>query len=360
MKRYLALDAMRGLTIAAMILVNTPGDWSNVYSPLLHSQWHGLTATDLVFPFFLFIVGSAMFFTYKKIDCQLSSKTLIQVLKRSTIIFALGLMLNAFPFNDAFENLRLMGVLQRIALCYLFASISVLLFDSRHIKILILAILIVYSAILAITGYTLDGNLVQWLDLKLLGANHMYALHGAQFDPEGILSSIPGIASTLIGYEVTRELTKFKESNSGVRQLLIVACIFVVVGYLLSLVIPINKSLWTMTYVLVSSGFACLILAMFVVIADINNFKIIITPFLVFGLNPLFIYVVSWLWESSYKLISMPIPGSKNSHFGEYLQFNLTQLMSPVNASLFYALAHVTLFWILSYWLYKKHIIIKI
>lgn len=360
MNRYLALDAMRGLTIAAMILVNTPGDWSHVYAPLLHSHWHGLTATDLVFPFFLFIIGSAMFFAFKKVNYQANAHTINAILKRSSIIFVLGLFLNAFPFNEPIESLRIMGVLQRIALCYLLAAFIILKLKQHQINIFIALLLIIYWAILATNGYQITGNLVQQVDLAVLGKNHMYVLQGYHFDPEGLLSSLPGVASMLIGFQVTKLLTQSTNPTQGIKKLLITGVILLVLGTLWSVLLPINKSLWTSSYVLISSAFACFVLAIFVLFADVYQQKKLIYPLLVYGLNPLFIYVVAWLWDECYRLIQLTLPSGEIVTLNRYLYLQLTQWFEPLNASLLYAILHVGLFWLISLILYKKNIMIKI
>jgi len=360
MARYAALDVMRGFTIASMILVNTPGDWNHVYQPLLHSHWHGLTVTDLVFPFFLFIIGSAMFFAFKKVDYCFSANSFNHIVKRSVTIFLIGLFLNAFPFLVDLDNLRIMGVLQRIALCYFFASLSILLLSANQLRVFIVIILCAYALVISFFGYSLEDNIVKWVDLSLLGENHMYALHGSVFDPEGVLSSIPAIASMLIGFEVTKILYQNENVKEGIKKLLWISCVFLALGYLLALEIPINKSLWTSSFVLIGSGFACLFLVLCVLVCDIFQFKKITYPFLVYGLNPLFIYVVAWLWESCYKLIEIELNNHLILKLGAFIQWNLVQYISPISASLLYAVSHVILFWFLSLWLYKKHIVIKI
>lgn len=360
MKRYIALDALRGLTIAAMILVNTPGDWAHVYPLLLHSHWHGFSPTDLVFPLFLFIIGSALFFAFKKINFQPSPDVLKKVVKRSLLLFFIGLFLNAFPFQQPLEQLRIMGVLQRIALCYFVAALLILFLKNNAIKITIAIILISYALILAPWGYDINNNLIQIVDLKLLGADHLYHLHDQVFDPEGLLSCFPAIASVLIGFEVTKMLTQCQQKQQGFNMLLILSVLLLILGYLTAQIIPINKSLWTSSYVLVSSGYACLLLALFVLLGDIFQQQKLLSPWLVYGLNPLFIYVIAWLWEEVYKLIQLPLANGKKVWLGQYLQAHLIPYFSAINASLIYALSHVLLFWLLALTLYKKNIVVKI
>ncbi|MFQ6676598.1 MAG: acyltransferase family protein, partial [Fidelibacterota bacterium] len=225
--RLLSLDAFRGMTIATMILVNTPGSWSHVYPPLRHATWHGWTPTDLVFPFFLFIVGVAMSFSFSKhLSEGMSPKDLyLKVVRRTAIIFGLGLFLAGYPFNipfatpepgssfqlsdivRRFETIRIMGVLPRIALCYLFAGVTVIAVGKRGRAAVTVGLLAGYWLVMLLVpvpGYgkgdlTLEGNLVRYLDLALLGAPHMYTVGGIPFDPEGLLSTVPAIATTLMG-----------------------------------------------------------------------------------------------------------------------------------------------------------------
>ena len=358
MTRYVALDAFRGLTIALMILVNTPGSWSHVYSPLLHAQWHGCTLTDLVFPFFLFIIGSAMFFSFKKSNFAASPAQFGKILKRGAIMFALGLMLNTSLFTADIDTWRIMGVLQRIALAYILASSLVLLFNRRGILILSLLILILYWLLLTSIGagaLSLEGNIVRQFDLFILGAGHMYTMQGVSFDPEGLLSTLPAVVSMLLGFEITRRLTSIKGKYNSVIDLNVIGAIAVGVGALLNEFIPINKSLWTPSYVLFTTGFACLVLAAFVWLIDIKKQNKLAKPLLVYGTNPLFVYVLSGLVVILYLNISI----GNTSLYG-WLYSQLVVAFAPILASLIFALLHVLLFWYVSLKLYQKNIFIKI
>ena len=225
MTRYLALDAFRGITIALMILVNTPGTWAHVYAPLLHADWHGATPTDLVFPFFLFIIGSAMFFSFKKSDFAANPEQFLRIVKRGFIMFFIGFMLNIIPFNNPIEEWRIMGVLQRIGIAYVLAACLVLLLNRRGIFIASVIILVAYWALLMSVGdagLTIEGNIIREFDLAVLGANHMYTMRGVNFDPEGLLSTIPAVVNMLLGFELTRYLTSIKDKNSSVLKLIII------------------------------------------------------------------------------------------------------------------------------------------
>ena len=358
MQRYIALDALRGLTIALMILVNTPGSWSYVYSPLLHAQWHGLTPTDLVFPFFLFIVGSAMFFAFKKQDFQLTGPTALKIIKRGCLIFLIGLALNAYPFMSSVDSLRIMGVLQRIGLAYIFAAFIVLSFQRNQVLLISLIILIAYHFILMSVGdgaYGLESNLVRGLDLTILSANHMYQGTGIAFDPEGLLSTLPAIVSALLGFEVTRFISQLESKQASFVKLLQMGGVAIVVGLLLNFIVPINKALWTSSYVIYTTGFACLTLAFFVYIIDIKRIEKPVTPLLVYGTNPLFIYVISWLWVASYGFFDV---GNIGLH--QWLFTSLADTFPEKLASFIFAFSHVALFWWFSKMLFDRKIFIKI
>jgi predicted acyltransferase len=358
MTRYLALDAFRGLTIAFMILVNTPGTWSHVYSPLLHAKWHGATVTDFVFPFFLFIIGSAMFFSFKKSNFSASPVQFVSIVKRGVIMFFLGLMLNTIPFTTDISDWRIMGVLQRIGLAYIFASSIVLLCNRKGIFILSALLLALYWWLLMSVGagaLTLEGNIVRQFDLAILGASHMYSMQGVFFDPEGLLSTIPAIVSMLLGFEVTRHLTSIENKKNSVIQLVVIGVVGVLIGLLLNEVMPINKSLWTPSYVIFTTGWACLVLTCFVWLIDIKQCNKAVAPLLVYGTNPLFVYMLSGLVVTCYLNISM----GDTSLYG-WLYQQLALLFEATFASFIFALLHVIFFWFVSLKLYQKNIVIKI
>jgi predicted acyltransferase len=358
MTRYRALDAFRGITIALMILVNTPGTWAHVYSPLLHAQWNGATPTDFVFPFFLFIIGSAMYFSFKKTNFLASSAQFTKIIKRGFIMFFIGLMLNIIPFTAEPENWRIMGVLQRIGIAYILASCLVLLLNRLGILIASVVILMAYWALLLTAGpgaLTLDGNIVRQFDLSVLGASHMYTMRGVVFDPEGILSTIPAVVSMLLGFEVTRYLTSITDKKTSVVKLTLIGGLAIGAGALWSVVLPINKSLWTPSYVIYTSGFACLLLAAFICLIDIFKQLKLAEPLLVYGTNPLFVYVLSFLIVTLY--LNLTIEQTSMYHW-IYLQIN--SVFEPKLASFIFALSHVILFWYVSLKLYQRKIFIKI
>ena len=358
MTRYLALDAFRGITIALMILVNTPGSWSHVYAPLLHADWHGATPTDFVFPFFLFIIGSAMFFSFKKINYEASPEQFKRIFKRGFIMFAIGFMLNVLIFTTHFEDIRIMGVLQRIGIAYAIAASLVLLLNRRGILITSAAILLGYWALLLSAGdgaYTLEGNIIRQFDLAVLGANQMYTMRGVSFDPEGLLSTLPSVVNMLLGFELTRYLTSIEDKKSSVVKLTLIGGLAIGLGALWSLVLPINKSLWTPSYVIYTTGFASLLLAAFIWLIDIMNQKKLAEPLLVYGTNPLFVYVLSFVVVTVY--FHIHIDGVT---MYAWLYNQLSAVFTEKLASFIFAFSHVSFFWYVSLKLYQRKIFIKI
>ena len=358
MTRYLALDAFRGITIALMILVNTPGTWSHVYSPLLHADWHGVTPTDLVFPFFLFIIGSAMFFSFKKSNFAASPEQFKRIIKRGFIMFFIGFMLNVIPFTTSIDDWRIMGVLQRIGIAYAVAACLVLILNRSGVFIASAVMLLAYWALLMSVGdgaLTLDGNIIRQLDLAVLGANHMYSMRGIAFEPEGLLSTIPAIVNMLLGFELTRYLTSIADKKSSVIKLTLIGGLAIGFGVLWGLILPINKSLWTPSYVIYTTGFACLLLAAFIWLIDIMKQVKLAQPLLVYGTNPLFVYVLSFLVVTLYLNIPM---GDSTLYAWLYQQLNA--VFPAKLASFIFAFSHVAFFWYVSLKLYQRKIFIKI
>ena len=265
--RLTSLDAFRGLTIAAMILVNNPGSWQNVYPPLRHASWHGWTPTDLVFPFFLFIVGVSISFSMSRRIQQgsVTSAITFKILRRSILLFALGMFLRVFPFFS-FQDLRIPGVLQRIAICYLCVALVFLHSGTKGRVGLTLILLVGYWAVMKyvpVPGYgpgvwEFEGNLCSYIDTRLL-AGHLYK---PTFDPEGILSTFPAIATTLLGTLTGDWLRSRMLHLTKMTGMMTAGGIFIASGLLLHPLFPINKQLWTSTYVLLTAGAALVILGL--------------------------------------------------------------------------------------------------
>jgi predicted acyltransferase len=357
--RYLALDALRGLTIAMMILVNTPGSWEFVYPPFIHADWHGCSPTDLVFPFFLFVVGSAMYFSLQKVGMQLSPAIVFMIVRRALVIFVLGLIFNAVL--GGWEHLRIMGVLQRIALAYAIAALIVLSVKCAYVYYIGTLLLLGYWLLLAVGGgdnpFGLTQNIVVKLDVALLGAEHMYSGKGIPFDPEGVLSTLPAIVNVLIGFELTRFLVTQQDRVNSLVMLLILGASGIVLGLLWNIWLPINKSLWTSSFVIYSAGYFCIALAFFVWLVDIKKFIRLAQPFIIYGSNSIFIYMLAPFWVHAYLFIPVR---NKGGNFYTALFSWLAQVFPPAMASLVFALLHVLLFWFISLLLHRKKIFIKV
>ncbi|AWL11978.1 Alpha-N-acetylglucosaminidase [Saliniradius amylolyticus] len=360
MKREVSLDIFRGLTLAAMILVNTPGSWSHIYAPLKHAAWHGMTPTDLIFPFFLFVVGAAMFHSMSKFQGR--SIPWGKIGKRTALLFLIGVGLNAYPFTHSPDEWRIMGVLQRIALCYCVASILILTLSKRQLYVSAGLILLAYWGLMLTVDapWQLQTNLVRTVDLTLLGSGHMYQGFGLPFDPEGLLSTLPAVVTVLAGYFTSSELARLSEPLHKCRRLLVWASLSISAGLIWSLAQPVNKALWTGSYVLVTAGCAWLLLSLIIYAYDIKGWQKGFGWMAIYGTNPLFIYVLSWIYAASLaQLIRFDINGQTTNAY-QWIFDGFNHVMSAKNASLLFALIAVGLFYTLSHWLYQKRIFIKL
>lgn len=363
--RYLALDVLRGMTIAFMITVNNPGSWRYIYAPLRHASWHGCTPTDLVFPFFLFVVGVSMFFSFSKYQNTLNAETLKKVGRRTLLIFAIGLFLNSFPqWSHDFGELRIMGVLQRIALAYGIGSLIVLSAPRKYIPFIGGGILLAYWGILAYLGgadpYSLEGNVAISFDTAILGEQHMYKGFGIPFDPEGLLSTIPAIVTVLFGY-MAGVIIKNTERLKVPRSLAIYGLLAAVAGHLWGFVFPVNKALWSSSYVLYTGGLAAMFLAFLVFVIDIKGYKKWTSFFVVFGMNPLFIFALSGIWAKILiYIIRIPQGDGYISGYKALYESVFMPLAGNYAGSLLFAISHIIFFWFIGWVLYKRKIFIKV
>jgi predicted acyltransferase len=364
-QRYLALDVFRGMTIATMITVNNPGSWSHIYAPLKHSAWHGCTPTDLVFPFFLFIVGVSMFFSFAKYNSGLDSKSLLKVLKRTALIFIIGLFLNSFPqWLTDYSKLRIMGVLQRIALAYGIGSLIVLAINKKYLPYIAVSILLIYWGILYFFGgsdpYSLNGNPAPEVDAFLLGESHLYKGFGLPFDPEGLLSTFPSIATVILGFMAGGLISRIEKGKIPL-YLLAYGAAGVIIGIVWGLFFPINKPLWTSSYVIYTAGWACVIMAILIWIIDLKGYTKWTSFFVVFGMNPLFIFALAGIWARILTRIIKIHEGDTVVNGYNWLYNNIFQpFAGDLNGSLLFALSHILVFWFICYVLYKKKIFIKV
>ena len=365
--RLISLDVFRGITIAGMVLVNNPGTWSHIYWPLAHAEWHGWTPTDLVFPFFLFIMGVAIPLAFgRRLESGGSKRDLyMKIIRRTLIIFALGIFLAGFPYFQ-FSTIRIPGVLQRIAVCYLFASIIFLNTKVRTQIIITIALLIIYWLLmtrLAAPGFAVgdlskEGSLASFIDRVILGP-HIWK-QGKVYDPEGLLSTIPAIATTLFGVLTGQWLRAKKSEYEKVAGLFAAGAVCTIIGWCWHPFFPINKSLWTSSYVFFTAGLALQFLALCYWLIDLKKYQRWAKPFVVFGVNAIALFVGTGLMAKVMGLIKLPWGAGTISLQGWIFQKLFVPWASPINASLAYAIAFILLWLGLMWLLYSRRIFIKI
>nr|WP_302830920.1 heparan-alpha-glucosaminide N-acetyltransferase domain-containing protein [uncultured Bacteroides sp.] len=388
-KRILALDILRGVTIAGMIMVNNPGTWSHVYAPLCHAEWNGLTPTDLVFPFFMFIMGISTYISLKKYNFEFSYSAMRKILKRTILIFLIGMAIGWFskfcyywgsaPDNLSFgeklwnavwtfDHIRILGVMQRLGICYGATAIIALTMKHRHIPYLIAALLVGYFILLLCgNGFAYnDTNILFIVDRAILTPAHM---HNPDFlDPEGVLSTIPAIAHVLLGFCVGRLMLEGGKANedradmlnSHLIKLFLVGTILTFAGFLLSYGCPINKKIWSPTFVLTTCGLASSFLALLIWIIDVKGYKKWSMFFESFGINPLFMYVLGGVLGILFGSISFPWGDGSISIHGFLYKVVLMPVFGETGGSLAYALLFVGINWCIGYQLYKRKIYIKL
>jgi predicted acyltransferase len=364
--RYLSLDVFRGMDVALMIVVNSLGS-SNTYSPLLHAQWHGFTLTDLVFPTFLFVVGNAMSFSQAKYEAAGEGSFIVKVLKRTLIIFLLGYLMYWFPFvaqNAAgewvfkpFESTRVFGVLQRIALCYAIASLVIHYFKIKGALLFSVIALVLYRIILFEFGdLTLEGNAGTKLDLWLLGAGHLYHGEGVAFDPEGLLSTLPATVNVIAGYVAGMFLQRSGKNYETIAKLLMVGAVLLLMATWWGLMLPINKKLWTSTYVLHTVGIDLMVLAVLVFIIEIAQLNKWTYFFEVFGKNTLFIYLLSEVFV----ILLWTFSVGDSDLYGWIYKNVFQSWAGDYNGSVLFALWVMLTCWVVGYWMDKKKIYVKV
>ena len=375
-ERFLALDVFRGMTICLMIIVNTSGNGDTTFAPLEHAHWNGFTPTDLVFPSFMFAVGNAMSFVMRRWSEMQTGQVLGRIFKRTLIIFLLGYLMYWFPFveyNDQhhlvlspISNTRIFGVLQRIALGYCFASLMLYFLGTRATVIITAIILILYWPVMVYFGTGADPldvhtNAVLRLDTWLIGTNHLYTGEGFPFDPEGLLSTFPAIGNVVGGFLVGRYLQKNGKTFEGLAKLFMAGFILFVIAFWWNYGFPINKKIWTSSFVLHTVGLDCMILACIIYYVDFLNKRTLVNFFEVFGKNPLFIYLVSevtviilyminingtplftWLYQNIFRL------GGTNGSIIMYI------------GSLLFAVCYMLYCWTVGYILDKNKIYVRV
>lgn len=390
-QRFYSLDVFRGATVCLMILVNNPGSWEHTFAPLKHAPWHGLTPTDLVFPFFLFAVGNAIAFVMPKLEQGGDALFWKKVLKRTLLIWGIGLFLAWWPFvkwsgdNLVFKSwaylddkgnpqgVRILGVLARIAICYFFAAIIVYYFKLKKAFFIGLILLLLYWALCLLLGDTTDplsmkgwfGNAV---DKAVLGEAHMYHGEGIAFDPEGLMSTLPAIVQVIFGYMVGDYIIKKGKTYEMVTGLFVGGVAFLLAGFCWDMVFPINKKIWTSSYTVYTTGLAMITIATMIYMIEFKNIKGGLARFFdVFGKNALFVFALSAFlpkglglirfenglndkgvmtyynpWDWLYKKVLIHLPGPKE------------------NGSLAYAICVIIFMWAICWWMDKKKIYVKV
>ena len=356
--RLVSLDAFRGLTIAFMVLVNTPGDGEHVYAPLRHATWHGWTPTDVVFPSFMWIAGLAMTLSFGRrlASGAMRSDLMRQTFRRSLILYALGLLVYAYPAFDL-PTLRLMGVLQRIAICTCAAAAIWLTTGVRGRIAWLFALLAVYWALMAfvpVPGYgagrlDVEGNFAHYVDRIVLG-RHNYESTGT-WDPEGIVSTLPAIATVLLGTLAGDVMAASRSMGHRLRSLLAIGVVLIAAGLICDVWLPINKKLWTSSFALFMAGLDFVLFAGFAWAVDVRGWQRPVRPFVVLGMNAIAVYMVSELLETQLRVMRLR----------EALYVRVfAPLASPLNASLLYALAYTLLMFAVAWMLYRRQWFLRV
>ena len=392
-QRYVALDVLRGMTVAGMILVNNPGSWSHIFAPLEHAKWAGCTPTDLVFPFFLFVVGAAMAFSFAKYNESLTAASTKKLLKRGVLIFLVGLALNAFPFlptnlnpnlsygenlAEYWRHVRIFGVLQRIAMCYILGGLIALWLQKPKKIIPAMAFLmVIHWMILLLIGdpsaemvngakgaLSLAGQGAGAIDIAIAGENHIYHGFGIPFDPEGLLGMLSGSCTLLMGFLLGNLIRTHENKIEVVTKLYTIGLISVAAGYVWGNWLPIIKALWTGSYVLYAGGWSTIMLAFFIYFIDVKEKEKVFTPFKALGMNPLFAFVMAGLFA---KILGRIIKwtaadGSSYSCHSWFYKNVCVAIVGENNqvSSLMFALCYVVVFTAMAMVLYRKRIIIKL
>ncbi len=375
--RLVSLDAFRGFTIAGMILVNNPGSWSYVYPQLRHAPWNGWTFTDWIFPFFLWIVGVAMTFSFPKRIAQGASRgnLLLHTIRRSATLFLLGLIMAGFPFGLLFDHtfsfatIRIPGVLQRIGVCYLFASIIFLYTNLRGQAIWTFALLAIYwllVKLVPVPGYgpgVLDpmGSLCWFVDSTVLKGHTWSGAPVPGFDPEGIVSTLPAIATTLFGVLTGHWLRSDRSKEEKTAWMFIAGNACLLLGSILDMWLPINKNLWTSSYSIFMAGWALICLATFYWFIDVKGYSKWAKPFVVYGMNAIAVFFLSGILARILMLIKVSTTGGSQMSLRAYLYENVFAVIAgPMNGSLLFAISYILFWWLMMAFLYRAKIFIKI
>ncbi|MEM8946337.1 MAG: heparan-alpha-glucosaminide N-acetyltransferase domain-containing protein [Planctomycetota bacterium] len=377
-KRIVSLDAFRGLTIMLMILVNNPGDWGSMYWPLKHAEWHGWTPTDLVFPFFLFIVGVAIPLSLGKRKAGGDFGPVIRhIVWRSLALFGIGVFLSAFGLFfklgpeygllDLLHSVRIPGVLQRIAVCYLVVSLLFLLTKRSTLVVVTLFCLLIYWALMTLVPVPeygagkIDGkdtHLAAYVDRVVFGSNHLWSA-ARTWDPEGLLSTLPALATTLFGVFTGMWLKRDQPLTQRLIGLLLAGGVLVAIGWAWGTVFPINKPIWTSSYAVFTAGLALLVFGLCVLVFDVLPWQRLATPLQIYGVNALTVFVMSSLVGQL--LVKIKVGANPPIALKTWLYDHLfLSWLTGKNASLAYSVAWVLCWFVVLTIMYRKHWITKV
>ena len=367
--RLLSLDFFRGITVAAMILVNNPGSWSDIFSPLRHSEWDGCTPTDFIFAFFLFIIGVSIVYAMeaKKKNAKNHPKLILAIFRRSLIILAIGAFL-ALSSNFEWSTVRIPGILPRIAVVFCICGVIYIKTNTKVQICLTLILLIGYYFLMNYVDVPGTGpanldpvnNLAAWVDRIVFSKNHLWQ-NGKQTDPEGLLSTIPAIATVLIGIITGTRLKSLQSGNTDdVAGFIIAGIVLFLVAIIGSAYFPINKSLWTSTYVLYTAGFAILFLALSYWLIDMKGYTKFTPPFIAFGRNPITAYVIAGIIPTILFKISISDHGVSMNSWDYAYKYLFEPFFSPKIASLIPAVLMLLLIFAPIWWMHQRKIVIKI
>ena len=390
-QRFYSLDVFRGATVCLMILVNNPGSWSHIYAPLDHAEWHGLTPTDLVFPFFLFAVGNALSFVIPRLEAAGNAVFWKKVIKRALLIFGIGLFLTWWPFvkwTDAGlifkqwsyvddkgnpQGVRILGVLARIAICYFLASVIIYYLKARVAFFVGLIMLLLYWSLCFLLGdkadpYSMTGWFGNRVDKAVLGVAHIYKGEGIPFDPEGIMSTMCAIVQVIFGYLVGDYIQKKGKNFEMLSGLFVAGVALLLTGFCWDMVFPINKKIWTSSYTVYTTGLATITIATMIYLIEFKNVKGFLSRFFdVFGKNALFVFALSAFLPKGLALIRIPdhlndkgVMIYTNPWNWLYQKVLIHVPGDPKIGSLLFALCVITFMWAICYWMDKKKIYVKV
>jgi predicted acyltransferase len=367
-ERLISLDVFRGVTIALMIMVNQPGSWKFKYNQMRHAQWHGCTLTDLIFPFFLVIIGVACWYAFQKYEQRLTLGLVKKIVRRAFLIFIIGIFLNFFKEwislgQVNLSTLRITGVLQRIAVCYAIGTILCIALKPNQVLITSFGILVLYWVIVSSASgpdpFIAKNSIVGKIDILLLGENHLRK--GYPIDTAGLFASLPATVHVIWGYLLGMIIYKSNDQKKLILKMFLLGISAILISQVWNYVFPINKTLWTSSYVMYTSGWAIITFAFLIWIIDVRKKIKYFTPFLAFGVNSLFAYIFAELCASFFSgFLRFPFEGNLVSFKSFMFNFIFSPILGEMNGSLFYSVFIMLFYWSILWFMHKKKIYVKV